>query len=132
MHKLHLWTGLAAIAVFLSTGLYMATLFPELYGGNEAIRFQFRANHVYILMAGLINVVAARNIRPDYSGWRVPVSWLSGIALLAAPFVLIAAFFIEPIHGSAQRPLTLYGVVALAVGVALLYLPGLLRLFRRR
>jgi peptidoglycan/LPS O-acetylase OafA/YrhL len=132
MRKLHLGMGLVAVAVFLATGLYMKTLFPELYGSNESIRYQFRANHVYILMAALINLVVARNARPEYSGWRIPVSWLAALTLLLAPAVLVAAFFIEPVHGAANRPLTLYGVVALAAGVFLLYLPGLPRLLRRR
>jgi hypothetical protein len=58
MRKLHLIVGLAGVAVFLATGLYMHARFPALYGGNEALRFMYRANHVYLLLASLINVLA--------------------------------------------------------------------------
>ena len=43
---LHLITGLAAFGIFLVSGFYMYSGFPELYGNNEAIHYMYRANHV--------------------------------------------------------------------------------------
>ena len=37
--------------MFLATGLCMRAGFPELYGANEALRYIYRANHAYILLA---------------------------------------------------------------------------------
>ena len=51
VRKLHLIVGLAGVAVFLGTGVYMRTHFPALYAGNEALRYMYRANHVYLLTA---------------------------------------------------------------------------------
>ncbi|MGH2566714.1 MAG: hypothetical protein ACRDGA_00120 [Bacteroidota bacterium] len=57
----HIVIGIATVVVFLGTGLYMRLNFPDLYESNEAIRYLFRANHLYILFAGLLNI--ARVVR---------------------------------------------------------------------
>jgi hypothetical protein len=51
----HRFLGMAAMLVFLGAGVYLATGFPELHGGDAAIRFKFRANHAYIMLASLLN-----------------------------------------------------------------------------
>lgn len=123
-HKtVHIAMGLGGVLIFLASGVYMKMHFPDMYAANESIRYQFRANHIYILMSALVNLVAGLSIRPVYAGWRIAVSWVSTALLLFTPLLMVAAFFIEPAHGIAARPLTFYGVLALVVGVVLAYLP---------
>lgn len=38
LKRLHRWTGIVTVIVFLMTGLYMRWQFPDLYAGNETIR----------------------------------------------------------------------------------------------
>ena len=97
--------------------------FPEIYSSNEIIRYQFRANHIYILLSGLINLVAGLYIKPDYTQWRKIISFLSSVVLSLSPLILIIAFFVEPVRASAMRPLTFIGIVLLLIGVLFMYLP---------
>ena len=56
LRALHLGVGLAGVVVFLGTGIYLRMVFPELYATNEALRYVYRANHVYVLFASLIKI----------------------------------------------------------------------------
>jgi len=114
---LHLLVGVAGVLVFLGTGGYMATHFPAAYSGNEAIRYMYRANHVYILLASLINLAVGIYRRDTRPGWRGGVALTGSALVLAAPLVLIYAFFAEPPHGVPERPVTLIGAAMLAAGV---------------
>jgi len=113
----HVVVGLGTLAVFLSTGLYMAAGFPALYGSDEIVRYQYRANHVYILMAGLIHIMAAQSRGPGMNkGWRRVASRVSSLLLLGAPLLLVWAFFAEAPRGVAEKPVTLSGAILLLSG----------------
>ena len=123
--RLHLIVGLAAVAAFLASGRFMRTHFPEVYAGNESIRYLLRANHIYILMSGLVNLMAALAVKPVASNWRVAVSWLSTACLLIAPVLLAAGFWFEAVSGMAVRRFTFYGVLSLVVGVVSAYISSM-------
>ena len=119
MRNWHLGVGWFAFLAFLATGVYMRLGFPELYGSNEAIRYQFRGNHIYVLFAALLNVVSARGALSPVSGWRKSVAMASSAMILLAPLILLAAFFSEPIRGAQDKPLTFLGVASALAGVVL-------------
>lgn len=123
MKLLHILVGLLTVLVFLATGMYMQSHFPAIHEANEVIRYQFRANHIYVLLSGLINLLAALKSGALFTGWRLVTARVASIFLLLAPAVLIYAFYTEPAQASADRPLTFYGVVLLLAGVLLTYLP---------
>ena len=117
LRSMHLLVGLGGVLVFLGTGLYMATHFPESYRANEAIRYLYRANHVYLLLGCLINVAVGiyrTDLRP---GWRGRCGLVGSVLMLGAPFVLAFAFFFEAPRGMPERPATLLGALMLLVGV---------------
>jgi hypothetical protein len=116
--------GLAGVVAFLVTGVYMRAGFPDLYAANEVVRYLYRSNHVYVLLASLVNVALGVHLAPVAPGWRATVSTLGSILALAAPVVLCWAFFIEAPKASPERVLTLLGVAALAAGIALHVLGG--------
>lgn len=122
--KLHFAVGVAGVVVFLATGAYMRAGFPDLYATNEVLRYLYRSNHVYILLASLINVALGVHLGPVAPGWRSGVSKLGSLLALAAPAVLCLAFFLEAPRASPERILTLLGVSALAAGIALHVLGG--------
>jgi hypothetical protein len=124
LRKLHVVVGLAGVVAFLVTGVYMRAGFPDLYAANEVVRYLYRSNHVYVLLASLVNVALGVHLAPVAPGWRATVSTLGSILALAAPVVLCWAFFIEAPKASPERVLTLLGVVALAAGIALHVLGG--------
>jgi hypothetical protein len=119
MGRWHRLVGMAGVLVFLGTGVYLITHFPELHGGNDGIRYQFRANHAYILLSSLINWGLGLYLVGKESGWRRGAQRLGSLLLLGAPAVLLAAFFTEPARGLPDRPLTLLGMVLLLGGTVL-------------
>src|SRR6186713_970418 len=121
LRKLHFAVGLAGFVAFLATGLYMNAGFPDLYGTNEVLRYLYRSNHVYILLASLINVALGVHLTTAAAGWRATGSLL----VIAAPVVLCFAFFFEAPLATPERVWTLAGVAALAAGIALHVLGGL-------
>jgi hypothetical protein len=123
MRKLHLVVGLVGIAVFLSTGLYMFRGFPELYGTNEAVRYMYRANHVYVLLSSLINVALAIYLVPARPGWKAWVGKIGSVLLILSPPILCYAFFAEAPKATPERAFTGLGVLALLLGV-LAHLPN--------
>lgn len=109
--------GIVTIIIFLGTGVYMRMNFPELYRANEIIRYQFRANHIYILFSGLLNIATGLYEVSNETGWRRALQTIGTVSLLISPLFLVLAFFIEPMHASPVRPLTFFGVVFSLTGV---------------
>jgi hypothetical protein len=120
----HLAVGLAGVAAFLATGVYMRAGFPDLYAANEVLRYLYRSNHVYVLLASLVNVALGVHLTPVAPGWRTTVSRLGSLLALVSPAVLCLAFFVEAPVASPERVLTLVGVIAVAAGIALHALGG--------
>jgi hypothetical protein len=127
LRKLHFAVGLAGVAAFIVTGAYMRAGFPDLYAANEVLRYLYRSNHVYVLLASLVNLALGVHLRPVEPGWRATVSQLGSLLALAAPVVLCFAFFIEARVASPERVWTLIGVIAVAAGIALHVLGGVRR-----
>jgi hypothetical protein len=113
---LHRGVGAATIVAFIATGIYLKYRGPDVFGSNETMRFIFRANHVYILFAGLLNVAVGLFIRLHAKRWRRNLQIAGSIMLLIAPAVLITAFIREPRLATHVRPLTSAGVMLLLLG----------------
>ena len=118
LRALHLGVGLAGVVVFLGTGIYLRMVFPELYATNEALRYVYRANHVYVLFASLINLVLGLRVAGGLVGGRAKLALAGSLLALASPVVLCFAFVLEAPEVSPDRILTLLGVFAAAFGVA--------------
>jgi hypothetical protein len=115
--SLHLVFGTGGVLAFLGTGAYMATHFPAAYESGEAIRYLYRANHVYLLLASLVNLAIGIYRAGTRPGWRGNLALAGSALLLVAPPILLYAFFAEPPRGAPERPVTLIGALALLIGV---------------
>ena len=100
----------------------MRANFPDIYDYNEIIRYQFRANHVYILLAGLINLLAGLVQTNHEKNWKKLTGVFAFVLIMVATILLIAAFFIEPMHAAPVRPLTAMGIFLTFLGVILVTL----------
>jgi len=125
LRKVHYAVGLLGVVAFLATGAYMRAGFPDLYTGNEVLRYLYRSNHVYILLASLVNVALGVHLAPAAPGWRATVLLAGSVLALAAPVVLCFAFYFEAPVAQPERVWTLAGVAALAAGIALHALGGM-------
>src|SRR6516165_2152090 len=108
-NRAHLAIGVLTLLAFICTGIYLRLHQAQLVEGPEAVRIAFRANHIYILMSSLINLTLGAYSGPFLPRWRGRT--IGSVLVLAAPFVLFAAFLREPASQHLERPLTHAGVV---------------------
>ena len=73
----------------------MRVVFPDLYAANEALRYVYRANHVYVLFASLVNLALAVRVAGGDVGWRAKLATAGSLLALASPAVLCLAFVLE-------------------------------------
>jgi hypothetical protein len=125
MKRLHLWVGAAALLVFLLSGQYMDYLEVRHNALGETARVMYRSRHIYLLLAGLVNLGVGAYFAYRGRGWRRGVQVLGSALVIAAPVLLVAAFISEPGAPGLQRHFTLPGVVTLSVGTLLHALSGL-------
>jgi len=117
-HSLVGWLGVLA---FLASGLYLKRGRPELYDGSEVVRALFRANHLYLLCAALLNLLAAR-VGAVPSLLRTRLRTLGSVLLMITVPLLGYAFLIDPRRGFPDRTLTFIGMVLVLLGTLLLTL----------
>ena len=117
--RAHWIVGLLTLLIFPLTGAYMRNVVhvPTL---DAVPRLVFRSRHLYLMLAGVANL-ALSGVRPQHLAER-----LAGLLILLAPFVLVAAFFLDPERGVQSSPLFLYsmfGVFAAGVLLAIAHRP---------
>lgn len=126
MKLLHQIIGISAVVIFLLTGQYLEFYYPHMEGVTDGVRMMFRSRHIYILLAGLLNIGIGVYFNYHKKRWRRILQLTGSSLVLVAPLLLIAAFFYEPTHGHLQRPFTLPAIVALLSGT-LLHMLGAMR-----
>ena len=115
LNQIHIALSITFILVFLGTGVYMLSGFPELYRGREEIRMMYRATHIYILFAALVNLLVGQAIGEQEHRSKY-LQWLASALLILTPFMLTAAFFIEPSGYLIERPISFFAVIFLFAG----------------
>lgn len=116
---LHTGVGLIFLIIFLATGQYMGASFPDLYDGNEVVRVLYRANHIYILMAAMLNVTLGIYLIQHHKQDRKIIQWLASILILISPILFLSGFFYESHSVDLDRPFTFWGAVFILSGVLL-------------
>jgi drug/metabolite transporter (DMT)-like permease len=122
----HYIIGALTLMLFIISGQYMGLRYesftnPELYGHNEAVRYLFRANHIYLLLPAFINLLLGSYLTLAPSRGHRMAQYIGSALLLASTILLLAAFMIEPPQPSPERPLSYFGLIA-CFGGALLHL----------
>jgi hypothetical protein len=119
MKLLHILVGVFVLVAFLLTGQYMDYLDVRSGALGDATRMMFRSRHIYVLLAGLVNVAVGTYFVRRAGGWRKALQTFGSFLILAAPLLLLAAFFTEPGQPGLRRQFTLPAIVILAVGTLL-------------
>ena len=125
MKRLHLWVGVVVLFAFLLTGQYMDYLEVRTNALGETARVMFRSRHIYLLLAGLVNVGVGAYFAYRERGWRRRLQLLGSALIVVAPALMLAAFFTEPGEPGLKRHFTLPAVVILSSGTLLHALSGL-------
>jgi hypothetical protein len=117
MKRIHLVFGIAAVAVFLLTGQYMAIYQGHLQGMADLPRMLFRSRHIYILAASLLNLSLGTYLTRQPRGWRRWLQFAGSVLIIAASCSLVAAFIYEPSYRDIQRtPFSFFGIIIIAAG----------------
>ena len=103
MRRAHLVFGIAALLAFVLTGQYMDKSYNHLRGMADAPRMLFRSRHIYILLASLLNLALGTYLPERPAGWRHTVRIAGSVQIILATFLLVAAFFLEPLRGNLQH-----------------------------
>ena len=120
MKRLHLIFGVLVVVAFLLTGQYMDFQDPKVREmTDEGTRMMFRSRHIYVLLAGLVNLGVGAYFTYHKAPWRKTLQVAGSVLIVLAPLAMTAAFFFEPRLKGLQRPLTLPAIVALFAGVFL-------------
>jgi len=125
MKRLHLWIGATTLFAFLLTGQYMYYLEVRTNALGETARVMFRSRHIYLLLAGLVNVGLGAYFDYRGRGWRRRLQLAGSALVIAAPALMLAAFFAEPGAPGLKRHFTLPAIVILSIGTLLHALSGM-------
>ncbi len=117
MARLHRLAGLGFILLFLATGVWLRFRGQAVIDQDDAIRFSLRANHIYILFAGLVNIAVGMNPPDPAVAWRRRLQLVGSAVLVMAPLLLLTAFIVEGPQAQAVRPITEVGVILMFAAV---------------
>lgn len=102
----------------------MEFYYPHMDEVDDGMRMMLRSRHIYILLAGLVNIGVGAYFSYRTKLWRRILQGVGSILIILAPLLLILAFFYEPRLENLQRTLTLPGIVSLFTGALLHLLSG--------
>src|ERR1051325_4359635 len=119
MKRLHLWVGAVVLLAFLLSGQYMDYLNVRTGVLGETARAMFRSRHIYLLLAGLVNLGLGAYFSYRGRGWRRGFQILGSALVVVAPALMLAAFFTEPAAPGLRRHFTLPAIIILSVGTLL-------------
>ena len=104
---------------FLLTGQYMDKYFNHLVGMPDGPRLLYRTRHIFILLAGLLNLGIGAYFTYRTETWRRVLQLLGSLLIIAAPVLFLIAFFYEPNLTGLHTPLSHWGTYIIAAGVVL-------------
>ena len=104
---------------FLLTGQYMDKYLNHLVGMPDGPRLLYRTRHIFILLAGLLNLGIGAYFSYRSETWRRILQLLGSLLIIAASFLFLIAFFHEPNLTDLHTPLSHWGTYIIATGVLL-------------
>jgi len=117
MKRFHLIIGLTVVVIFLLTGQYMEYVHNRLL--PDGTRMLYRSRHIYLLLAGLLNLILGIYFVRQPRGWRRTVQTVGTIFIVLSPGLLLAGFFYEPQRGPDQTMVAPLGIFSIAIGTVL-------------
>jgi len=124
MKKVHLIFGVCVVVGFLLTGQYMDKYHNHLASMPDAPRLLYRTRHIFILLAGLLNLALGAYFTYRVQTWRRTIQLLGSLFIFAASFLFLIAFFYEPNLSNLHTPLSHWGTYTIAIGSLLHVVSG--------
>ena len=117
MRPLHLIFGLFLLVAFLLTGQYMNHYYNHMVGAPDGLRLLYRTRHIFILLAGLLNLGIGIYFSYSREPWRKVLQCFGSGLIVVASLLFIAAFFYEPKLLNLYTPLTHWGTYTIVAGM---------------
>lgn len=125
MRKLHLTFGIFVVIAFLLTGQYMDKFYNHMQGVPDGVRMLYRTRHIFILLAGLLNLGLAAYFTYRVQLWRRILQVFGSGLIMIASFLFIVAFFYEPSLRDLYTPLSHWGMYSIVAGTVFHLLSGI-------
>jgi hypothetical protein len=125
MKRFHLVFGFLIFIVFLLTGQYLDKFHNHLEGVEVGVRLLYRTRHIFILMAGLINIGLGSYYTARLGHWQRRVQLAGSSLLVSGTLLLVIAFMNEPRNRDLATPYTHWGTYLILLGISLHLLSGL-------
>ena len=130
MKKAHLIFGVCIVLGFLLTRQYMDKYYNHMVGVPDAPRLLYRTRHIFILLAGLLNLVIGAYFTYRNEAWRRTIQLLGSFLIFAASLLFLIAFFYEPNFTDLETPLSHWGTYTIAAGTVLHVVSGVREISR--
>ena len=124
MKKFHAVFGLVVVIIFLLTGQYMDKYLRHLHGMPDGPRLLYRTRHIFILLAGLLNIGIGTYFTSETTQTRRAMQVLGSVLIVIATVLFVVAFFYEPKLADLQTPLSHWGMYSIFAGTFLHLLSG--------
>ena len=128
--RAHQMVGLLVVILFLLTGQFLEIYYPHIEELDQGTRMMLRSRHIYILMAGLINVGVGAYFSPRTRRPHRILQVVGSILIIAGALLSVVAFFYEPQLPNMKRTFTLPVMLSLLAGSLLHLLSGVGRTAR--
>jgi len=119
MRRLHLIFASVFLLLFVASGLYMKNVLPPFNNELDGVRMIYRASHLYLLFATLLNLLAGAYWQTLGNKLCSQIQVLGSTLLLCSLPVLGLAFLLEPSQHWVMRPLTMAGCWLALLGTLL-------------
>ena len=96
----------------------MDKYYNHMVGVPDGIRLLYRTRHIFILLAGLLNLSIAAYFTYQLQPWRRILQLIGSVLIFIASILFIAAFFYEPGLSNLYTPLSHWGTYTIAAGIA--------------
>jgi len=127
MKKAHLIFGVLIVVSFLLTGQYMDKFHNHLVGVADGPRLLYRTRHIFILLAGLLNLGIGAYFTYRVETWRRTMQLLGSLLIFVASLLFLIAFFYEPRLSNLHTPLSHWGAYTITAGALLHVVSGVMR-----
>ena len=124
MKLAHIIFGFLVVIVFLLTGHYMDVYHNHLDGMPDGMRMLYRTRHIFILLAGLLNLGIGAYFNLRRALWRRILQSFGSALIAVASVLFIVAFFYEPRLNNLYTPLSHWGTYTILAGTLLHLLSG--------
>jgi hypothetical protein len=117
--KFHLIFGLVVVVIFLLTGQYMDRYLNHLEGMPDGPRMLYRTRHIFILLAGLLNLGLGAYFQFRRSPSARAVQIVGSAFIVLATGLFVAGFVYEPKLAGLKTPWSHQAMYIIVAGTLL-------------